>query len=59
MWATRLKSVGKVNKTRMDKFCVFCGESPENKNKEHVIPQWLIRMTGYSKRIALRRERAG
>jgi hypothetical protein len=36
----------------MKKFCVFCGQSPENKNKEHVIPQWLIRMTGDSKRIA-------
>ncbi|MBN2641393.1 MAG: hypothetical protein JXR78_07060 [Victivallales bacterium] len=30
----------------MDKFCIFCGEKPESKNREHVIPQWLIRMTG-------------
>jgi len=36
----------------MKKFCVFCGKSPENKNKEHVLPQWLIKMTGDSKRIA-------
>ncbi len=36
----------------MKKFCVFCGQAPENKNKEHVLPQWLIRMTGDSKRIA-------
>lgn len=28
------------------KFCVFCGQKPESKNKEHIIPQWLIRMTG-------------
>ena len=29
-----------------EKFCIFCGKTPENKNLEHVIPQWLIRMTG-------------
>ena len=28
-----------------EKFCIFCGKTPENKNLEHVIPQWLIRMT--------------
>ena len=30
----------------MAKFCIFCGKKPENKNMEHVIPQWLIKMTG-------------
>ena len=30
----------------MPKFCVFCGQSPESKNREHVIPRWLIRLTG-------------
>jgi len=30
----------------MTKFCVFCGEKPISKNKEHIIPKWLIRMTG-------------
>lgn len=30
----------------MDKFCVFCGDIPKNKNKEHIIPQWLIEFTG-------------
>ncbi|MBR5904738.1 MAG: hypothetical protein IKZ49_04385 [Alphaproteobacteria bacterium] len=29
-----------------DKFCIFCGKKPKDKNLEHVIPQWLIRMTG-------------
>jgi len=29
-----------------EKFCIFCGKKPENKNLEHVIPQWLIKMTG-------------
>ena len=28
------------------KICVFCGERPRAKNREHVIPQWLIRLTG-------------
>ena len=30
----------------MAKFCIFCGNKPQNKNMEHVIPQWLIKMTG-------------
>lgn len=33
-----------------EKFCIFCGKRPENKNLEHVIPQWLIRMTGREKK---------
>lgn len=28
-----------------EKFCIFCGKKPEDKNLEHVIPQWLIRLT--------------
>ncbi len=35
----------------MSKFCVFCGEKPKNKNAEHIIPQWLINMTGDKARI--------
>ena len=35
----------------MAKFCVFCGNPPQDKNKEHVIPQWLINMTGKRSRI--------
>lgn len=31
---------------RLSKFCVFCGKKPENKNAEHIIPQWLINLTG-------------
>ncbi len=30
----------------MSKFCIFCGQKPEKKNNEHVIPQWLSKMTG-------------
>lgn len=40
--------------SNVGKFCIFCGEKPKNKNKEHVIPKWLIRMTGEETRnIAL------
>lgn len=35
----------------MSKICVFCGQKPEDKNMEHVIPQWLIKMTGDKKRM--------
>jgi hypothetical protein len=34
------------------KFCVFCGNPPELKNKEHVIPEWLIELTGDPNRVA-------
>jgi len=34
----------------MEKFCIFCGGKPENKNLEHVLPQWLIELTGNPKR---------
>lgn len=37
----------------MDKVCIFCGENPVNKNKEHILPQWLIKMTGDPKRTAM------
>ena len=36
----------------MDKFCVFCGNKPEHKNLEHVLPQWLIELTGEPSRTA-------
>ncbi len=32
------------------KKCVFCGENPVSKNKEHILPQWLIEYTGHPKR---------
>lgn len=30
----------------LQKFCVFCGNKPVNKTHEHIIPQWLINLTG-------------
>lgn len=35
---------------RKDSFCIFCGERPTSKNKEHVLPQWLLKLTGDPKR---------
>lgn len=34
----------------MSKFCIFCGEKPDKKTKEHVIPQWLIKLTDHEGR---------
>jgi len=34
------------------KYCIFCGNKPEGKNKEHVIPHWLIKKTGNPNRAA-------
>lgn len=31
---------------KLPKFCVFCGEKPSKKTKEHIIPKWLIKLTG-------------
>jgi len=36
----------------MERVCVFCGERPESKTSEHVLPQWLIELTGNPKRTA-------
>lgn len=36
----------------MGRVCVFCGERPESKTSEHVLPQWLIELTGDPKRTA-------
>lgn len=36
----------------MKKVCVFCGEKPTDKSLEHVIPSWLLKITGDPKRSA-------
>lgn len=33
-----------------DRSCVFCGNPPIKRNREHVIPQWLIELTGDARR---------
>jgi hypothetical protein len=35
----------------MEKSCIFCGKKPHDKNKEHIIPKWLIKLTGNPNRI--------
>ena len=35
---------------QQEKRCIFCGNKPTDKNKEHVIPKWLISLTGDPKR---------
>jgi hypothetical protein len=35
----------------MQKRCIFCGKNVEEKTKEHVIPKWLIELTGNPKRV--------
>jgi hypothetical protein len=32
------------------RLCVFCGNKPEFKNNEHILPQWLLKLTGNPKR---------
>lgn len=33
------------------RLCVFCGIKPPNKNKEHVLPVWLLELTGDPNRV--------
>ena len=35
---------------QLEKRCIFCGEKPSDKNREHVIPRWLIALTGDPRR---------
>jgi len=35
---------------QQERRCIFCGNPPSEKNREHVIPQWLIELTGDPKR---------
>ena len=36
----------------LEKHCVFCGKQPQEKSKEHVVPRWLIELTGDASRNA-------
>lgn len=36
----------------MKPVCIFCGKPPQKKNKEHIFPQWLLRLTGYDEKEA-------
>lgn len=39
-----------MSNLKNNRFCIFCGDKPTDKNREHVIPQWLINLTGDKKR---------
>lgn len=32
--------------------CIFCGKPPQDKNKEHIFPQWLLKITGFDQKKA-------
>lgn len=34
----------------MEKICIFCGKRPFSKTKEHILPKWLLEITGDPKR---------
>ncbi len=36
----------------LERHCVFCGKKPQEKSKEHVVPRWLIELTGDPSRNA-------
>ncbi len=36
----------------MGKFCIFCGNEPASRTLEHVIPRWLVELTGDPNRPA-------
>lgn len=35
---------------RIGRLCVFCGEPPDKKTREHIIPQWAIELTDTAKK---------
>jgi hypothetical protein len=37
----------------VDKFCIFCGAEPKERSREHILPQWLIELTGDPRRKAV------
>ena len=37
---------GNTENIQLKNHCVFCGKKPEKKSREHVIPKWLIKLTG-------------
>ena len=36
----------------MKPVCIFCGNPPQDKNKEHIFPQWLLKLTGFDQKKA-------
>jgi len=40
-----------LGQKRLGKVCIFCGNKPVKKNREHVLPRWLTSMTGGGDKI--------
>ena len=40
-----------MTKSKPKRFCVFCGETPNSKTREHVVPYWLLELTGDPRRV--------
>lgn len=40
-----------MTKSKPNRFCVFCGEAPNSKTNEHVVPYWLLELTGDPRRV--------
>jgi hypothetical protein len=40
-----------LSKKRKDRICIFCGKPPQDKDLEHPLPMWLLRMTGDPNRV--------
>ncbi|MBB5535047.1 hypothetical protein [Rhizobium giardinii] len=38
--------MSKANEKQKQRQCVFCGQVPKNKNREHILPRWLLELTG-------------
>ena len=36
----------KTGPVRQNRLCAFCGQPPDQKTKEHILPQWLIKAAG-------------
>lgn len=36
---------------RLPRICIFCGSPPEDRSREHPLPQWLLALTGEPSRV--------
>lgn len=43
----------KMPSQKLERHCVFCGKPPTDRSREHVLPQWLLKLTGDPKRPAI------
>jgi len=46
-----MRQIPFIMQSNQKRFCIFCGKKPVSKTNEHVIPQWLIHLTGDPSRL--------